>query len=99
MTNTSQVIIHAARQGNLDLLSELIRMATNVNARDERGLTPLINACYHNKYAAAKLLIDSGADVNVVDGAGQTILMGVALRGHADIAQLLIDSGAQLEHA
>lgn len=96
MTNTSQVIIHAARLGNVEVLEELIRQQANLNAQDEKGYTPLIIACYNNKYEAASLLIQSGADINAQDHGGNTALMGVVFKGYDDIAQLLIENGAQL---
>lgn len=67
MTNTSQVIIHAARLGNIEVLQELIRQQADLNAQDEKGYTPLIIACYNNRYEAARLLIQAGADVNAQD--------------------------------
>ena len=96
MTQTTQIIIHASRIGNIEVLQELIRLETDLNVRDEKGYTPLIIACYNNQYRAAKLLLDSGADVNAQDYGGNTALMGVAFKGYKDIAEMLIAQGARL---
>jgi ankyrin repeat protein len=45
MENLDLVIIPAARQGETEVLKELIRRGANVNFRDEKGYTPLIIAC------------------------------------------------------
>lgn len=96
MTQTNQIIIHASRIGNLEVLQELIRQKVPLNLTDEKGYTPLIIACYNNQYKAAKLLLDAGADVNSQDHGGNTALMGVAFKGYSDIAELLINYGADL---
>ncbi|WP_031526508.1 ankyrin repeat domain-containing protein [Dyadobacter crusticola] len=97
MENYTQVIIHAARLGNVPVLQELVDLKTDVNCRDEKGYTPLIVACYNNQLEAARFLIESGADVNGADYGGNTALMGAAFKGYVDIANLLIDKGAHLD--
>lgn len=59
MDNYDHVIIHAARLGNTDVLKELVAQKTDVNARDDKGYTPLIIACYNNHYEAAEYLLQS----------------------------------------
>ena len=92
----NQLMIPAARKGEIAVLQELIFQKADLNVRDEKGYTPLIIACYNNQYAAAELLLRNGADVNAGDMGGNTALMGAAFKGHADIVQLLIDYGADL---
>ncbi|RZK87875.1 MAG: ankyrin repeat domain-containing protein, partial [Pedobacter sp.] len=92
-----EILTHAARVGNLDILKELIHKQVDLNQRDPKGYTPLILACYNNQYKAAALLIENGADVNAADDGGNTALMGACFKGYADIAELLIQNGAALD--
>src|SRR5471030_3148334 len=96
MIELNELVIPAARKGNLEVLQELITQKADLNKRDEKGYTPLIIACYNNQYAAAKLLLDAGADVNAADSGGNTAIMGVAFKGYPDIAKLLLANGADV---
>ena len=62
-----------------------------INFQDDKGYTPLIIACYNNKYDAAKLLLDAGAFVDAQDFGGNTALMGVSFKGYSEIAKLVPD--------
>jgi len=44
MIELNELIIPAARKGNLEVLQELISQKADVNKRDEKGYTPLIIA-------------------------------------------------------
>ena len=92
----NEVLIHAARLGDTAVIAELLDRKIDGDARDSKGYTPLIIACYNNHYDAAKLLLDAGADVNAQDTGGNTALMGVAFKGYLDVGQLLIERGADL---
>ena len=53
----------------------------DVNARDNRGNTPLHWAVSDGHDIAAKILIEAGADVNVKSKDGSTPLYGAAAKG------------------
>lgn len=63
----------AAARGNIVALTALTR-ATNVNARNELGLTPFLLAMQNGQLGAAAFLLDQGADVNARDPEGNTAL-------------------------
>ena len=42
-----------------------IRRGDNFNARDDKGLTPLMIAASRNRASTCKLLLDSGADPQI----------------------------------
>jgi len=89
--NINELIIPAARKGEIAVLQELFARNVDVNHRDLKGYTPLIIACYNNQLEAAKLLINNGANLDAADEGGNTALMGVSFKGYIEIAQLLIE--------
>jgi uncharacterized protein len=71
MENINEIMIHAARVGETEVIAELLRRGTSTEVRDEKGYTPLIIACYNNRKAAAEMLLDAGADVHLTMAATQ----------------------------
>ena len=65
------VIVNAAKQNKIDVISTLLKYGANPNAMDSEGKT----AVFHTKNAPIlKKLIDAGADMNAVDCTGKTVL-------------------------
>lgn len=67
----------AAGSGNIIVLAALTG-STNVDARNELGLTPFHLAIQNGQLGAAALLVDRGADVNATDPKGNTVLHQIA---------------------
>ncbi len=63
----------AAANGNIVVLTSYVN-TSNVEARDELGLTPLLLAGRNGQLGAAALLVDKGANVNARDPDGNTVL-------------------------
>ena len=84
----------ALRANDLAALSDLLARGSSVNATDEHGVTPLMNAAVVGSADAMARLIDGGADVNARNEFGSTALMWSA----TDLAkvQLLIRHGADV---
>lgn len=94
-----QAIFSAIRNNDLATLADVVNADASVlDARDERGSTPLVLAGYLNHPEAVRFLVEAGADVNTVSGTG-TALMGVCFKGYADIARYLIEAGADVNIA
>jgi len=93
-------LIVESGNGSLEDVKELIEKGVNVNAKSDKGWTPLLMACSISsnpeKYEKVKLLVENGADVNVKDEDGKTPLMKAAIHGDADIVKLLVESGADV---
>ena len=84
----------AAELGNIEAVKQHLDDGTEVNAKDENGLTPLHFA---KTKEIADLLISKGADVNAKEAKNQiTPLHWAAWRGRKEIAELLIAKGADL---
>jgi hypothetical protein len=54
----------AAFHGNYYQAKALLELGKEVDARDKRGNTPLMFACYKNNMPMVKLFLDKGADIN-----------------------------------
>ena len=90
-------IWEAAKQGDVDAVKQFIVAGEDVNAKDNRGSTPLHKAVYDGHKEVAELLIAEGADVNAKDDVVEwTPLHKAAWRGHKEIVELLIAKGADV---
>ena len=75
----------------------LVESGLDVNARDERGITPLFFAAGKRPSETARILIDAGADVNAPQSeAGITVLSGALMNPDPEMVPLLIRSGADV---
>ena len=66
----------------------------DINAADEDGFTPLMNACLEADADCVRELLAAGADVNAVENDGGTALHLAAVNGYADCCKLLLEHGA-----
>jgi len=57
----------AAAKGDAAAVAKLASSGANVNARDDRGRTPLHVAAFMKQRDAMKALVDAGADANALD--------------------------------
>ena len=73
------VLLEAARQGNLSLITSLILCGCNKNAMDsiEQGYTPLIWAAHNGHLEVVKYLISIGANINAETDDGSLSLIHI----------------------
>ena len=65
----SATFFNAIRSGDLAPLSKMIEETpVLLNAKDQRGSTPLILATYYNHEEIAIFLIEKGANIDAIDG-------------------------------
>ena len=94
--NTQTVaLFQATREGNTDMVKSLVTsQGADVNATDERGSTPLLEAARYGHEDICRILIAAGANVKARDNDGKTALM-LALQGdHEEVVRVLNQAGA-----
>lgn len=99
-TKDGLTVLHAAAGQNIPwLIKPLIDRGAEVNARNDRGETPLMFATGAtdsvDKPQIAQALIDNGADVNIADREGNTALMFAAQERLASSIRTLLQAHAQ----
>lgn len=86
---------YAAKSGNADMLDALLEHPRIIlDARDDQGTTPLMEAARHGKISAIEKLAGRGAQIEAVDGSFRTPLMLAAFAGKADAVRALLKRGA-----
>ncbi|HSW00737.1 MAG TPA: serpin family protein [Sedimentisphaerales bacterium] len=85
-----------AKRGNLESVRTLLAKGADVNARDDRGRTPLHEAADGAFADLAELLIRQGADVQARDPRGRTPLHEAMRDAPVSFIQLLVSHGADL---
>ncbi|CAM9734605.1 unnamed protein product [Chrysoparadoxa australica] len=95
VAQVKEMMREAAECGDVERLSELIKVGLPINAPDGIGFTPLLYACGSGRVEAARLLLDSGSDCNY--GAGTVTGLGLASkRGALDVVKLMLQRGARV---
>lgn len=89
------------KAANKDIVKLLLTNGANVNinAKGDRGASPLHEVVFNNKpykKMMAEMLIAHGANVNAVDNYGSTPLHYAAERGSKALVEVLIDRGANI---
>ena len=85
----------AAEKGDIKAVQQFIAAGSDVNAKNDYGVTPLHYAAIGHK-EIAELLISKGADVNAKDNWGRTPLIYAGVKGHKEIVELLLANGANV---
>ena len=92
----SQSIHEAAGlKGNIEAVKQHLADGADVNAKDEAGGTPLLNATLSGHREIAELLIAKGANVNAQLDDGKTPLDFAIEKNHTETADLLRKHGGK----
>jgi ankyrin repeat protein len=87
-------LMRAAYADDPPAVTDLVRRAVPVDARDADGSTALMYAANRGSERVATALIDAGANVNAEDAQGSTPLMFAAQHGFDRLVRLLLAHGA-----
>jgi uncharacterized protein len=79
----------------LDTVNLLLEANANVNATDQKGVSPLMRAAGLGNIPLALLLLRNGADLNVRDQKGNTALKWATESKHIQMVNLLRQRGAK----
>jgi len=96
MTATEQLFLNIREGKAADVREQLTADPGLLEARDQRGSTPLILATYLGDLPTTKVLVEAGAPLEATDAAGNTALMGVCFKGFTEVAAYLGDQGANV---
>ena len=91
----TDALFRATIEGNTDMVRSLLSSpGADVNATDERGSTPLLEAARYGHDDIARVLIAAGADVKAQDKDGKTALMLAVQGNHDEVVRVLKQAGA-----
>jgi hypothetical protein len=92
-----QMAFDFARNGETELLVEMIQHGLPVNLADAKGNSLLMLASYNGNLETARALLQAGADADRRNDRGQTPLGGAAFKGYEEIVTLLLENGADID--
>ncbi len=92
--NGDTALIKATKEGNLEIVWELIADGAELNIRNNDGNNALWFACFANHFELINLLIDGGINIDNQNDNGATALMYVASAGKTELVKLLLQKGA-----
>ncbi|GAB4094348.1 ankyrin repeat domain-containing protein [Flaviaesturariibacter terrae] len=90
----TQPLLRAARAGDGQRITRLLRRGANINGTDARGNSALMLALLTWNYEAAQLLLDNGADISLRDRDGHCALHWACYRNQPQLVARLLQLGA-----
>ncbi len=87
-------LIQAAERGKTEFVVQCIKDGADINARDERGRTPILAATHGNQADTVRALIMAGADINLQDHFLDNPLLYAGAEGLLEIVMLMNEAGA-----
>lgn len=84
----------AAQGGHLEAMGLLLAAGANIDAPDDDGNTPLMQAVFAGQFAAAHFLLARGANANAARKGGETVLHIAARAGDERLLRALFCHGA-----
>lgn len=90
----TDALFRAVIEGNTEMVRSLLSApGADVNARNDRGSTPLLEAARYGHNDIARTLIAAGANVNAKDNDGKTALMLAVQGNHEEVVRVLKQAG------
>lgn len=92
-----QELFEAVQQKNNVTVSHLLSKGTDVNSREQGGMTCLMMAAYYGSSEIVKTLLEHDADVNAINDTGGTALIAAVVGGgHIEVIKILLANGADV---
>ncbi|KAL8646016.1 MAG: hypothetical protein Q9226_007044 [Calogaya cf. arnoldii] len=97
--NGSRPLHVATKLGLVDMVSLLLDLGSDIEAKDNWARTPVIDAAMDNRLEIVDLLLNRGADVLPEDWEGMTALHWAAKKNHLGVLRTLLShSNARFKH-
>jgi ankyrin repeat protein len=90
----NMALMEAIFNGNLEEVKNLLNKGSDVNAKMDGGVTPLMVASVHGNLEIVNLLLDKGADINAKTDKGNSALDFAGYRSSREMVNLLKARGA-----
>jgi len=85
---------------DIEIVKKALASGANINAQDEHGYTPIINASCNGNITVVKFLIEAGADLTITSNSKWTVLMhniySQRENSELELAKLLINSSCSI---
>ena len=94
---TTTLHVEAGWTDRPEIIDLLVKGGADVDARDDKGATPLFSAVLFGNLANAERLVTAGADVNAQDTKGRTPLHVAAKIGSERFVGYLLSRGAAVD--
>jgi ankyrin repeat protein len=90
----TDALFRATVEGNTDMVKSLLSSpGADVNATNERGSTPLLEAARYGHEDICRVLIAAGANLKAKDKDGKTALMLAVQGDHDEVVRVLKQAG------
>jgi len=86
-------LFKAAQEGDVTTIRQLVAGGANVNARDQRGRTPVHVAAFASEGEALRTLAEAGADMNALDGQAYDVVTIAAVADDPELMSIAIELG------
>ena len=91
----NDMFIQAANNGDLQLVTRLLREGANIEARDGRDRqTALVFAANSGYLPVVRFLVENKANINATDDKGWTALSEASYRGRIDVVEYMLSRDA-----
>ncbi|HLV81923.1 MAG TPA: ankyrin repeat domain-containing protein, partial [Chthonomonadaceae bacterium] len=94
LARPGDLLVRAAKRGEIGKITALLAQGVNINANDFNGNTALTEAAYYDRAQALRFLLDHGADLNATSNSGWTALAKAVKHNSAAAIQILLKRGA-----
>lgn len=93
----NHILLLACQAGDIGLVSLMINLGADINARSTNGCTALIEASKFGYGSVVDILLNGGVDVNAEDNSGESTLIWATINGHKGIVKKLLKSNVDVK--